>query len=356
MEQWKRLYELADKLKALKPWDILHNSEIFGVRDPGSGTIGFIIFPMEEGDDPAMVVYLGERTITTLSHYLDNYNTIPPERVFEIAQMSLTFVDRRLVEKNDRDIIKAIGRKYHGKRAWPVFESIRPGMPPWFLDETEKQSMIHFLAQAIEVVSRPDLQGLFRSPLRDTKKFLIRDYEKTGDELVWKDSFQGIRKMPPVKTPFTMPLDLVKKLTAIQPSEMVVETDFFITPIPVMLSGTRPCFTYFLIIMDKINEVQIGYKILDPSSGLEPMYESIPAILLELLIKSKTRPKEIHVSSEVLAGLGPDISKKIKIPVVWTSSLPVFEIGKRKIIENLRDMQNSISPRYPRNSVNHPHS
>jgi len=42
MSNYSKLYTLADRIFALKPWRYMYEDEIIGVRKPVSGTIGFI--------------------------------------------------------------------------------------------------------------------------------------------------------------------------------------------------------------------------------------------------------------------------------------------------------------------------
>jgi hypothetical protein len=41
-EQWSRLYGAAVHLKRLSPWEWMTEADVFGVKDPPSGEIGFV--------------------------------------------------------------------------------------------------------------------------------------------------------------------------------------------------------------------------------------------------------------------------------------------------------------------------
>ncbi len=337
MENWIRLFELADKLNALKPWSFLFDYEILGVKDPVTGTTGFISFAAADDDDPAMSVYLGERALKKLFDFSDYLDTMSPETILEIPQLNLSFCDHQQLKKQDRGLIKAVGRKYAGKKAWPIFRSFTPGMFPWFLDDAEQKSMIHFLEQALEVTSRPDATDFFRSEQRDRDLVLIREYTNTGDYPSWKDSFQHLIEMPALEIPVDLPAELIRGLTAIPACDLILETDFIMTPARIGIRGTRPYASYILVITDHNSGNTIGFKCLDPSNGIEPMHASIPAIMLELLIKAQVHPKEIHVASEVLIKMATAFSEATKVPLIMKSFLPKLEIVRENIMRSLSD-------------------
>ena len=336
MEQWKRLFELADKLKALQPWNFLYEDEIFGVRDPGTGTIGFISFMGARGEHYAMSVYLGERALMKFFNLSENADNMSPESILEISQLQVSFEGRDQLEKEDREIIKAIGKKYSGKSAWPMFRSFRPGMVPWFLEEAEKESMICFLEQAVEVASRPFIADLLQLKPAVPNVFLIRDYALIAEKPSWKDSFHQVHELPETEITGPLPIELVRGVSTLPAGNLILEADFFMTPAQIRPPGVRPFFSYMLLLVDKKSEMVLGFENLDPSNGLEPMYGKIPAILLKQIKGLKTRPKEIHVSSDVLTKLGNTITRGINVPVIKKNRLPALGKAKKDVMRYLQ--------------------
>lgn len=102
----QKLYRLADRIYALKPWQFMYEDEIIGVRDPGSGTIGFISVMGNLGEHYALTVYLGERALGQYQELSGSGADATPEMVLEIPQLMLSFEENELVEKEDRAIMK----------------------------------------------------------------------------------------------------------------------------------------------------------------------------------------------------------------------------------------------------------
>ena len=59
LEQWQRLYAAAAEVKALAPWQWMHEGDLFAVEDPASGRIGFVSIMGAVGEHFAVAVYLG---------------------------------------------------------------------------------------------------------------------------------------------------------------------------------------------------------------------------------------------------------------------------------------------------------
>jgi hypothetical protein len=335
MDQWKRLFELADSLQTLKPWNFIYEGDIFGIRDPGTGRLGFISFMGSGGEHYAMTVYLGERALVKFFE-LSEHPDLPPEKILEIPQLQVSFENREFLEKADRDLIRELGRKYAGKGAWPMFRSFRPGMLPWFMDDAEKQAMICYLEQALDVVARPDAKSLLQSEQDDRFAFLVRDYELTGGSPAWKDTFQRVLSLPPVEIQYTLSPNLIREVANLPAQGLILEADLFMSPAQVRSPGGRPFFSYMLLVVDKKSEMVVGYELLDPSGGLESMYSNVPNLLLSVLKGMKFRPREIHVVSEVLSTLGTSISGEINVLVKRKPRLPVLAIAKRELLGYLR--------------------
>ena len=327
MKHWIRLYELADELKALKPWENLYEDDVFGIRDPVTGKIGFVSFMGFGGEHYAMTVYLGERALDAFFELSENNDTMPTETILEIPQLQISFEDRDMLEKEDREIIRKLGKKYRGKNAWPVFRAFHPGMLPWFMDDTEQQSMIYYMEQAFNVAARPDVNESLGDK-SDPDAFLLRDYTSKKDNYIWKDTYRKVLVLPPEKISFSLPSELIKKVESLPIANTIVEIDFFMTMAQIWTPGTRPYFPYMLMLVDKKNGLVLGHEMLDPSGGLEVMYGKIPKVLLNILIKQDIQPREIHFYSDTLGTLLTSIAGKIKIPMKKKRHLPSLEEAK----------------------------
>lgn len=138
LETWRSLYENSLRFLELRPWESLQDSDIFGVLHPGTGRTGYCCVLGALGQVLALCVYLGSEGIEIYRRMEEEEFTLDYDEL-AAAQFCLTgeFEDRSALKKQDLAVIKALGLKFRGRRAYPVFRSYLPGYGPWFLTEEE---------------------------------------------------------------------------------------------------------------------------------------------------------------------------------------------------------------------------
>src|SRR6478735_5216484 len=65
-QQWKELYEAAERYKEAGIWRWLSNGHLFGVRDPASGEIGYCCVFGNGGEMFGLAVYMGTEGLRTI--------------------------------------------------------------------------------------------------------------------------------------------------------------------------------------------------------------------------------------------------------------------------------------------------
>jgi len=334
MSNWPRLYSLAGHISTLKPWRFMYEDDITGVRDPITGTIGFVSVMGNLGEHYSVTVYLGERAFGKYLELSADHENAVPETVLEIPQLMVSFEDKDFLEKEDRAIMKEIGIKFSGKKSWPVFRSYRPGMVPWFLDETEQESMIHFLEQFLEMAVRPesgarDLQS--GSDVQDV--FLVRECKKSGKNIKWKDTFQKI--LIPALEELNIPIQsgLLEKARNTPVGKNIYEIDFFLTLAQVREKNKRAYFPYMLLVIDQQSEFIISYEMMDPTDGIDKMLIQIPGNLLKIFSKGTSRPRAVYTPSHRLVDILLPVMKNLGIQFQFKPRLKSIDMVKSGIME-----------------------
>ena len=69
--QWKKLYNLADTVAELKPWKILSDYMVFGVRLSHYDTNGYVGIAGKHGQSRGVFVYMGEPSMERV-RYMGN--------------------------------------------------------------------------------------------------------------------------------------------------------------------------------------------------------------------------------------------------------------------------------------------
>lgn len=334
MSNWPKLYKLANCIYALKPWQYMYEDEITGVRDPVSGTIGFISVMGNLGEHYALTVYLGERALGQYLDLSDSGAEATPEMVLEIPQLMLSFEDKEFVEKEDRAIMKENGITITGKKSLPVFRSYRPGMVPWFLEESEQASMINYLEQFLEVaISTESRNAGERKGSDDEDVYLVRECKKTGDRIKWHDTWQEISIPEESEIFYAIDSGLMDKARTIPVGKNIYEMDFFLTPAQVKEKKNRPFFSYLLLIVDQRSELVISNELMNPSEGINEMLVKIPGLVLKVLASGKTLPMAVSAGSPRLADLLSPLMKSLGIKLLYRQELKSLETAKEAIFE-----------------------
>ena len=63
LQGWRRLYESAVRIKELSSWEWMTESDVFGVRSPETGELGFVSAMGMLGEHYAVSLYLGSEGI-----------------------------------------------------------------------------------------------------------------------------------------------------------------------------------------------------------------------------------------------------------------------------------------------------
>lgn len=254
-EEWLALYDAAVRFRDLSPWEIVQEEQTFGVKDPETGEIGYCCIMGQLGEHRALAVYRGTRGLTGL---WEQHNSAPAEFLDLMSLLDIqdcvmaSFEDREMVEDLDREVMKALGLKFRGRGAWPLFRSYIPGTAPWVLTAAEARTLTRALEQAILITGRlqKDPGQIPPPPLSGPYLVRVCDTAASGDEQkpTWRDAY--LTPEPPREPePIRITLDDAR-LTRLQALPRVngsLEMDLIRLPEPVQeQEGQRPVFPYLL--------------------------------------------------------------------------------------------------------------
>ena len=250
LPQSKALYEQALRFKQLACWTWMTEENIFGVQDPKTGEIGYCCIIGSLGEVFGLIVYLG-------SEGLEGFRKLrtrkrPPGSIEGLLLhncLSLTFDDRKYVQKEEHEIIKQLGLNVRGRNAYPVFKNLKPGYLPWSITVDEAVYLIHALTQAEDICLRIKERRTLLDPPAPGQ-YLVRMPEINGDALTWRD--QWMKPVPFKPKPLSVHFDelRVQRLKSRDlKMQGVWEFDYAFADIPTRETG-RPFFPCLLIVAD----------------------------------------------------------------------------------------------------------
>lgn len=331
----KKLYEVAGRIKELAPWQWMDESQVFGVKHPETGELGFVSIMGMAGEHFAVSVYRGAEGLYGFWGLEEAGPYMNPQMLLDIPQLQASFEDRDQTEKQDRELIKTLGLKFRGAKAWPLFRSYSSGYMPWYLTAEETRFLTVALEQTLVVAPRvkanPDL--LWSEDDTVDGDYLIRVAQTENGATVWRDQMMPVPEPPSPQVKIMMDMDAFAHLKSLPPSRLVLETDFFSMPTPVQDKGGRPYFPTMLLMVEASQGMVLGFEMMPPAENRETLWGKIPLEIVCKLAELGVRPQEIHVSSELLFNLLEVIGQELNCPIKQRGHLPGLEEAREGLFQ-----------------------
>lgn len=327
LDQWRKLYDLAAKAKELAPWDWMEEDDIFGVRMPGTGEIGFVSVMGRLGEHLSIAVYQGIEGLVGFWKMQDMGPNLTAEVALQVPQLQASFEDREMITGEDRAVMNSLGIKFRGRQAWTQFRSYRPGCMPWYIERTEAEMLISALEQTLDVAPRfrEDPDVLF--PTDSDDDYLVR----VNEDGTWKDSQMHVDHSYEYQLNLPMDAQALEELKQKMPGSATVEIDFFMLSEPVQEGkNERPFFPYMLMLAEHDSGYILGSELLSPLPTMEAMWGQIPATVVEGLANTLA-PAEIQVHDEFLRNLLQVLEEELGIKVKKVSRLTAINRAKREL-------------------------
>lgn len=147
IEQWKELYEVATRLKEMKPWEKFWDLDIIGIREGMEEDTTFYSILGHGGDCYGIAVYEGYEGLNDFMMLTmqEQLNLSVDYVMFSQKNLTCYWGNRDELTDKQRKNIKEMGYKYRGKNQWLYFLSFEPGYYPYNLDQDEVVRMTNYL-------------------------------------------------------------------------------------------------------------------------------------------------------------------------------------------------------------------
>lgn len=331
VETWQQLFAGAIRLKEMAPWQWTEETDLFGVQDPDNDEIGFVSIMGMAGEHYALALYRGTEGLDGFWSMQQEAPYIPPELFLNVPQLQISFEDRDLLEKRDRDLIKQLGLKFRGRGEWPLFRSYRRGYAPWHIEADEARFLVLALEQAMEVLDRyredPALLEEFTGD-----EYLIRVPRQRNGQLTWVDEIRPIS--PPEPQPIAVTMDVAQLEQLKQKDRVALNLQIDLVWMPTIIRETRdsrPYYPYLLLLVDAEQGFVLANEMFSPFPTLEAMWSKIPGVVVERLNRLGFIPAQITVSSELMWELMNLLAGELRFELDAAPVLPALEDA----VENL---------------------
>jgi hypothetical protein len=338
--EYKLLVEVANYIQEMSPWHFMEETDVFGFEDPESGALGFVSVMGKLGEYRAISVYRGVEGLYGWRHFeelleIDANSEEAHDVLLEIPQLQLAFGPAAMLEKRDRDIIKASGLKF-SKTQHPQFRSYRPGYLPWFLTLEEASHLIYALTHTIVVASRflsdDNLIPVNKKP--EDRDYLIRIPRLSASTPCWEDSIVTVDPPPTQLLPFSVDDATISELKEF-PRAGALEVELFTLPARVGRSHERPRLLYALLAVDAESDFVEGVELMEAVDGVDLMYASAAETLASNWLQLEMVPQEIRASSTRLLSVLQPLASELDMKLSLAKRLPALNRARRAMIQHL---------------------
>ncbi len=315
LAQWKDLYEVAIRIKELKPWEYLWDMDIITIMLPDREEPYYCSIMGRAGECFSIGTYAGFDAMNDFFEVVENPD-IPPEQVLRYQNnMMCYFGNRDELTKKEWNIIKDLGLKFRGKNNWIYFHSFKTGYVPYLLDAKQVVALTEVFRQlymALRAYIERGLQVDF-----EKGNTLLRKYDKTKE--LWY-SYESQLLLPPRQylVPVLQDDLLMARLKKQKKTGEQIEID--IVYLNVVINDKkleRPVYPKMCIVADCNNGMLIDHEMISPEDDeVEVILNTIINYILQV-----GKPEIIHVRDEYVEALLSDICKRTNIKTKMESSL-----------------------------------
>ncbi|WP_312755225.1 DUF7309 domain-containing protein [Rummeliibacillus suwonensis] len=317
---WQTLFQVADQLKKLKPWQYFDDNQIVAIQDPFTKEIYFCSVLGGAGMEYGLAIYIGAKGWKTINDIMSDQTT--DDFFYQLDSLCVYYVNRDELEKSDYELIKEQELSFRGEHNWIQFRSYKPGFVPWHPDVADTKTLILVLQQMIQLVEQ--CKNGWQLPFfEDSSLCVTRHIDSHGEwiESVFqiKDPLEEDVQIYPALSDFEI-VQIKKK----KHSNLKLEFELFYLPQAVEdPTYNRPFFPVFCVAIDRNTGMVCYQQILPPQINAAMAQGEFVYALKQLSV----RPQTLFVTPKINHYLEP-LAQKLNITL--KSSEPLVEIQQFK--------------------------
>lgn len=313
LEQWKALYEAADHIIKLSPWEDFWDTDLVVIQSEHNKEPVFLSIAGRGVAGRGVTMYEGRQGLEDFDLTEGTKGSDDPLASFALREqccLEFKLCDQEDVPQEQRDMIKELGLSFPGRGKCPCFLSWKKAYAPWTPDKQEISSMKEALLRLEEAVK--DVRDGLVKVRYERGEFLWRSYipEKGEWHTLSAPIPDGKRKYPLAKLRSTAQVEAV---TARPRSIYELCMDLFYMNAEVVEEGyDRPFFPRAFLVMEKRSKMIVNMQVLEPEDS------EVSAILHFLLnyVMKNGKPRAVYARNPWIFAALTDTCEKCDIPLL----------------------------------------
>jgi len=319
-EQWAALYEAAQNVRQLSPWDFLYESDVITIMLPGRDEPVYCSVIGSGGECYGVGVYPGYESFNGFCRMCEaDDEELSYLLGIEQNCMMCYFGSREQISPKDREVLKALDLHFRGRNEWIYFRTMDKGFLPWYINSEQAELLTHTLQNFTMACT-----DFFEDKLEvdfDSGETLLRFYSPEKD--LWINSAE---RMAPIRIEKPRLIVNNEHLTAQlkKKKRNGAKLEFEVTYLPTPVQEhkkDRPYFPRLALLMDRTNGLALDQHMAD-------MNDHIEGEILGMLtgyIDKFGRPLSIHVRDDRSGRYIGDFCEKTGIKVIEGEGMPAVD-------------------------------
>ncbi len=149
IEEWRDLYRVGTKIKALKPWEKFGDTDLIGIQEKKEENTVFFSILGRDGDCCGVAAYEGYKGLNDFLMLTkqESMGLSMEYAMFSQNNLACYWGNEEELSFEQQELIRELGYHYEGKNQWMYFMSYCAGYYPYNFDQAEVQRMTRYLTQ-----------------------------------------------------------------------------------------------------------------------------------------------------------------------------------------------------------------
>ncbi|MDR2747761.1 MAG: plasmid pRiA4b ORF-3 family protein [Treponema sp.] len=314
----KKLYALMGRVKELKPWEKLWDTDFVLIELPGHDEPVICSVMGMEKQSFGIVIYPGFASILSLLRMLDSESDNPFTILGYQDCLLCHFGQRDELFPEERAHLKELGISFRGKHDWIYFRKAVPGHSAWYITSKDADIIIEILTCFIDAYTT--FQGGLLTVDFENDQLISHRYAKK--EKKWITKAGRLPPIPMVMEEFTVDSGDVEPLRFKKQIKIAMEIEILYLPQTMGLSkeGIPLLMRIALFADNKTGEI-LDQCFLDAGKDAGNMVID----MLYNFINDQGRPETIMVRDEFAAAVLKDFCGKTGIHLVHSKGLSAID-------------------------------
>lgn len=332
LNTWREFYGLSNRIYALKPWKHLKETDYFGIRLPGSGRNYFVSIVGNNSNMCGLSFYKEDLSFMDFWEMRKQNIETPPESIFLIDQIVVSWHDQGVVEPDQQEILDALEINYISSSMCPDILHSKPGYLPNTPGNTLLQDVNILLAQSLDLLTREIETGtVINKDKKDSCNFLFRVPEKKDGICLWKDEILHFNEDEGISYDLEVEESIVQEFNSLPKKWDHLEVGLNIIPTPMPVSKTEAYFPFVLLISNPEDDSVTGMKMVRPVPDFQALIDNLPTEILQQFIKLGSGVSSLSFQGRSMLPITTFLNKQTKVKANIVTQLPT----QKKAMEGL---------------------